>query len=212
MWESKEPMPFVILASGVGTNARALLQRAKEKPELMKAAAVVSDRPQATVLEVAKEFQVPSFVIPHEDESSLLDLLAEKGCHWACLAGYKRIVGQAFLDFFSAGGSKFSRVMNVHPSLLPSYPGLNSYKRAFRDGVKISGVTIHLVDSGLDTGLPILQQSFLRDEGDSFEDFEKKGRALEQKLFPMALELAAKNRIKKIEKFGSPWVSLEDEK
>lgn len=211
MWESKEPMPFVILASGVGTNARALLQKAKEMPELLRPAAVVSDRPQATVLEVAKEFQVPSFVIPHEDESTLLDLLAEKGCHWACLAGYKRIVSQSFLDFFSAGGSKFARVMNVHPSLLPAYPGLHSYKRAFREGVKVSGVTIHLVDSGLDTGLPILQESFSRSDTDSFEDFERKGRALERKLFPMALELAAKNRIRKIEKFGSPWVSLEDQ-
>jgi phosphoribosylglycinamide formyltransferase 1 len=210
MWESNEPMPFVILASGAGTNARALLQKAKEMPHLLKAAAVVSDRADVQVLNVAKEFHVPALVIAHEDEGSLLDLLAEKGCHWACLAGYKRIVGSSFLDFFSAGGSKFARVMNVHPSILPAYPGLKAYRRAFDDGVKLSGVTIHLVDQGLDTGMPILQESFERKESDSFEDFEKRGRAIEQKLFPLALELAAKNNIRKIEKFGSPWVSLEE--
>jgi phosphoribosylglycinamide formyltransferase-1 len=210
MWESNEPMPFVIMASGAGTNARALLQKAKDLPQYLKAAAVVSDRPDVQVLKVAKEFGVPALVIAHEDEGSLLDLLAEKGCHWACLAGYKRIVGNVFLDFFSAGGSKFARVMNVHPSLLPAYPGLKAYRRAFEDGVKLSGVTIHLVDQGLDTGAAILQESFVREESDSFDDFEKRGRALEQKLFPLALELAAKNRIRKIEKFGSPWVSLEE--
>jgi phosphoribosylglycinamide formyltransferase-1 len=211
MWENKGPMPFVILASGAGTNARALLQRAKEKPDLLYAAAVVSDRPNVPVLEVAKEFQVPSFVIAHEEENVLLDLLAEKGCHWACLAGYKRIVGAAFLDFFSVGGGKFARVMNVHPSLLPAYPGLHAYQRAYRDGVKLSGVTIHLVDAGLDTGAPILQEAFAREENDTLADFEQKGRALEQKLFPQALELAANNQIRKLERFGSPFVSLEDE-
>lgn len=209
MWESSAPMPFVILGSGAGTNARALLQRAKDKPDLLVAKAVVSDREGAGVLAVAAEFGVPAHVIPHKEEAALLDLLAFTGAHWACLAGYRRLVSQAFLDFFSAGGAGFARVLNVHPSLLPAYPGLGGYGRAFRDGVKVSGVTVHLVDSGLDTGLPVLQQSFAREERDTLETFEGRGRAIERELFPRAMELAAAERIGIRELAGSRFVSLE---
>lgn len=211
MWEHSGPMPFVIMASGGGTNARALLERARQKPDLLKACALVSDRPGAGALQVAEEFGVPAHVIPHQDEAALLDLFAESGCHWACLAGYRRLVGEGFLRFFSAGARGFARVMNVHPSLLPAYPGLHGYERAFRDGVKLSGVTVHLVDSGLDTGLPILQESFRRDDFDTLETFEAKGRALERLLFPSALELAALNRIKIAMREGVRLVSLEAE-
>jgi phosphoribosylglycinamide formyltransferase-1 len=198
-------MPFVILVSGAGTNARALMQKAKEKPELIEIKAVVSDREGVGALEIARGFGVPAHVIPPSEESRLLDLLAETGAHWACLAGYKRLVSQAFLDFFSAGGGGFARVLNVHPSLLPAYPGLKGYERAFSDGVKVSGVTVHLVDSGLDTGLAVLQESFARDEGDTLETFEAKGRAIERRLYPLAMELAARERIRLKGKF----VSLE---
>jgi len=211
MWESSEPMPFVILASGGGTNARALLERARAKPELLRACALVSDREGAGALSVAKEFGVPAHVIPHQEEAALLDLFAATGCHWACLAGYRRLVGEGFLNFFSAGARGFARVMNVHPSLLPAYPGLHGYRRAFADGVKLSGVTVHLVDSGLDTGLPILQESFAREEHDTPAEFEARGRALEQSLFPLALEHAAHNRIRIVKRDGARFVSLEAE-
>jgi phosphoribosylglycinamide formyltransferase 1 len=211
MWENSGPMPFVILGSGAGTNARALLSFAADNPQLVQATAVVSDRPDAPVLDVAKEFGIPAHMIPHREESALLDLLAEGGCHWACLAGYRRIVGEGFLNFFSVGSRGFSRVLNVHPSLLPAYPGLGGYERAYRDGVRLSGVTVHLVDSGLDTGPTVLQESFRRDESDTPEAFEAKGRALERKLYPQALELAARNRIRVRDVHGSRWVSLEVE-
>jgi phosphoribosylglycinamide formyltransferase-1 len=204
-------MPFVILASGTGTNARALLERARERSDAIEVKALISDREGAGALKVAEEFGVRAAVIPVKEEARLLDFLAETGAHWACLAGYKRLVSEAFLEFFSAGGSGFARVLNVHPSLLPAYPGLGGYERAFRDGVKVSGVTVHLVDNGLDTGLPVLQESFQREEGDTLESFEKKGRALERKLFPRAMELAAAERIRVIEKNGARFVSLEAE-
>lgn len=211
MWEYNGPMPFVIMASGKGTNALALLERARLKPELLQARALVSDREGAGALKIAEDFGIKSYVIPHREESKLLDLFAELGCHWACLAGYRRIVGEGFLSFFSAGSRGYSRVMNVHPSLLPAYPGLYGYQRAYRDGVKLSGVTVHLVDSGLDTGLPVLQECFRRDELDTAESFEARGRELEQQLFPLALEYAAMNRIRIKERDGSRYVSLEAE-
>ncbi len=192
---ANSPTSFVILASGTGTNARALLQRAKEKPELLAIKALVSDRPNVPALAVANEFGVPAHVIAHGEEKTLLELLKSVKAQWACLAGYKKIVGKNFLEFF-ASPEGFFRVLNVHPSLLPAYPGLNAYVRAFQDNVAKSGVTVHLVDQGVDTGPIVLQESFVREKNDTLESFEAKGRALELRLFPQAMELAAAGKIR----------------
>lgn len=200
---------FVVLASGTGTNARALFEHAARSNRL-EAVALICDRPGIGALQAAEDFGVPSHVIAHKDEAALLRLLGELAPAWACLAGYKRIVGQGFLDFFHDEELGYSKVMNVHPSLLPAYPGLHGYERAFKDGVKISGVTVHLVDGGLDTGLPILQAPFLRDDGDTLETFMAKGRQLEHAMFVRALDLAAEKRIRVVEREGSRFVSLEE--
>lgn len=202
-----EPLPFVILASGVGTNARVLIEHARSRPERLKACALISDQPKAPVLEVAAQLGVPTYVVSHKDEAGLLELLGRLGPRWALLAGYKRIVGRRFLDFFADQG--FFRVLNVHPSLLPAYPGLGGYERAFRDGVKVSGVTMHFVDSGLDTGLPVLQEVFRREEEDTLESFSAKGRALEHRLFPLALDLAAEGRLRVRESEAGRWLSTK---
>lgn len=204
-----KPLSFVVLASGTGTNARALLQRAQAKPELLRCVGLVTDRAGVPALEIAAAFGVESRVIPAKEPALLLDYLRQKHPHWACLAGYKRLVPKEFLDFFHDEAAGFARVMNVHPSLLPAYPGLHGYQRAYADGVKVSGVTVHLVDSGLDTGHVILQQAFSRDEADNEESFTAKGRAIELDLFPRALELAAQNRIRLAEGKGARWISLE---
>ena len=186
---------FVILASGNGTNARALIQHAKRKKFEVKA--LISDRPGIPALEMAESLKVPTYIVNPRDEGPLLGLLQKLRPDWALLAGYKKLVGPGFLDFFRDQG--FSRVMNVHPSLLPAYPGLGGYERAFRDGVKVSGVTVHLVDSGLDTGHAILQEAFPREESDTLEDFSARGRKIEHQLFCRALELAAAGRIRRLE-------------
>jgi phosphoribosylglycinamide formyltransferase-1 len=201
-------MPFVILASGAGSNARALLELARERPGELRAVGVICDR-EAPARAVAEEFGVPSFVVLAGDEAGLLDRLRSLAPHWACLAGYRRLLGEGFLDFFRDDELGFSRVMNVHPSLLPAYPGLHGYRRAFRDGVKVSGVTVHLVDSGLDTGRAILQAAFPREAGDDEAAFEARGRALERQLFPRALALAAAGKLRLREVQGAEFVSTE---
>lgn len=206
---SAPKLRFVVLASGTGTNARALFQHAAKASHL-EAVGLVCDRPGVGALEVAEEFGVPAHVISHKDEPALLSLLAKLAPDWACLAGYKRLVSKGFLEFFHDRTLGFAKVMNVHPSLLPSYPGLNGYERAFKDGVKISGVTVHLVDDGLDTGLPILQSPFAREEGDTLETFIAKGRQLEHAMFVRALDLAAEKRIRVVEREGSRFVCLEE--
>lgn len=203
------PMQFIILASGTGTNARVLMEYAQEHQEKMKIVGLISDRSEVPVLDIAREFKIPCYVVDHKNESTLVALLQKLKPHWACLAGYKRKVGKGFLDFFWDKELYFSRVMNVHPSLLPAFPGLHGYEQAFKAGVKVSGVTVHLVDAGIDTGKPILQDTFEREESDSLEGFEKKGRKLEYKLFVKAMKLAAERKISLQEKDGSQFVSVE---
>jgi len=202
-------LPFVILASGTGTNARALLQAAEQESSLLRCVGLVSDRASAPALEIAAEFGVEAAVIPASNPAQLLDYLKQKEPRWACLAGYKRIVPDSFLQFFHDEALGFARVMNVHPSLLPAYPGLHGYRRAFADGVKVSGVTVHLVDGGLDTGHVILQRSFTRGTHDTESSFTAKGRAIELELFPAALKHAAAGRIKLQGGAGSRFISLE---
>jgi phosphoribosylglycinamide formyltransferase-1 len=183
----------VILASGAGTNARVLLEHAQKHPDRLEAKAVISDRSGAPVLDLAASLGVETFVVSHREEGMLLALLKRLQPRWALLAGYKRLVGQGFLDFFA--DENFHRVLNVHPSLLPAYPGLHGYERAFADGVRLAGVTVHLVDGGLDTGPCVLQECFERDDEDDLASFVAKGQKLEHKIFPRALDLAAAGRI-----------------
>ncbi len=204
---SERPLPFVILASGAGTNCSVLLEHARKNPGLLQAKGVISDRSGAPALDVAASLGVEPFVVNHREEATLLALLRRLQPRWACLAGYKRLVGKGFLDFFADDG--FSRVLNVHPSLLPAYPGLNGYERAFKDGMKLSGVTVHLVDSGLDTGLPVLQESFERRDEDTLVDFIARGREVEHRLFPWALELAAAGELKLKNENGVRWISAK---
>jgi len=200
-----DAVPFVVLASGAGTNCAVLLEHARKNPHLLHAKAVISDRSGAPALDVAAKLGVETFVVSHREEGPLLALLRKLQPRWACLAGYKRLVGNGFLEYFADEG--FARVLNVHPSLLPAYPGLNGYERAFSDGVKVSGVTVHLVDSGLDTGLPVLQESFERLESDNLESFSARGREIEHRLFPLALELAAGGNFKLKADNGARWLS-----
>ncbi len=204
MWASEAGMPFVILASGEGTNARVLLEHARKYPERLAPKAVISDRSGSAALSVGASLGIETYVVNPKEESTMLALLRKLQPRWALLAGYKRLVGPGFLEFFADKG--FSRVLNVHPSLLPAYPGLNGFERAFKDGVKVSGVTVHLVDSGLDTGLCVLQEAFAREESDDLASFAGKGRMIEHKIYSRALDLAAAGRIRLKEGSGGRWV------
>lgn len=196
---------FVIFASGQGSNAEVLIQAAKARGYSV--ACLISDR-EAPAIEMASRHGVPTKIIPAKNEETLLACLRDLKPSWAFLAGYKKILGAKVLEYFYDSQNKFSRIINIHPSLLPAYPGLNGYERAFADGVRLSGVTVHLVDAGLDTGLPLLQSAFAREESDSLESFMAKGKALEHSLYPEALALAMENKIKF--KTGSRWLSLEE--
>lgn len=185
---------LLIMSSGNGTNAENIIKFVKNQKESFSISCVLTDNKNAGVIKRVENYSDTLVqVIPfgdsknkREHEEKILNSIKEYKVDIVCLAGYMRILTNFFLK-------KFSYIINVHPSYLPEFPGLNSYERAFHSPCDYSGVTVHFVDEGVDTGEIILQKKFLKDESESFEEFEKKGRNLERELYPLALE-KLKNR------------------
>ncbi|HAZ13502.1 MAG: phosphoribosylglycinamide formyltransferase [Bdellovibrionales bacterium GWA2_49_15] len=185
---------LAIMASGDGTNAEAIMRWCHKFPHLAQVVAVLSDHEDAYVLSRAKNFGVPGLCMPYPKlkadraahEEKMSRALLEFGAEWVCLAGFMRILGASFLQSWKLG--ELYRVANIHPSLLPAFKGANAYQDAFDAGVKISGVTIHLVTEALDNGPIVLQKSFPRLEKDDFATFKSRGRSLEGPLWHEFLE------------------------
>jgi phosphoribosylglycinamide formyltransferase 1 len=193
-------MKVVILGSGRGSNAEAILQ-AYKLGELGKAevVAVLSDKPEAGILELAEGFGVVSrFVDPgpfktkfdQAGEARYIDEIFSLGADLIVLAGFMRILRPSFIDAFP------QRIINLHPSLLPSFPGLDGIGQAWRRGVKITGCTVHFVTAEVDAG-PIIDQVAVRIEAaDTLETLTEKVHKAEHSLLPaviarLSLEAAA---------------------
>jgi phosphoribosylglycinamide formyltransferase 1 len=182
------PAPVGILLSGRGSNFVAL-HRAMEKGEVpARVALVLANVADAPGLARARELGLPAVAVPHRGEPSraaheakLLAALREAGAEWVCLAGYMRLLSPGFLRAFPR------RVLNVHPSLLPAFPGLDAQRQALEHGVRVAGCTVHLVDEGLDSGPIVLQRTVPVLDGDSAESLA--ARILEQEhiAYPEAL-------------------------
>jgi phosphoribosylglycinamide formyltransferase-1 len=146
-----------VLASGEGTNLQAILDRLHGRGGV-EVVAVASDQPAARALERAAAAGVPARAFEHADrrrrDAAIADWLEESGVELVVLAGYMQLLGADFLARFP------QRVINVHPALLPAFPGLGAVEQAVRHGVKVFGVTVHFVDEGVDTG-PIIAQRAL---------------------------------------------------
>jgi len=150
-----------VLASGRGSNCEALLRAAEEGRLNGRIALVLSDRPEAPVLEVCRRFNVPArYLDPGrkgarltpEAEAQYVGALRDAGVEWVALAGFMRIVGPELLNTYAG------RIVNIHPSLLPAFPGLDAQRQALEYGVRVAGCTVHLVNEGVDTGPIVLQQ------------------------------------------------------
>jgi phosphoribosylglycinamide formyltransferase-1 len=154
-----DPIHCGVLASGRGSNFRALLQRERTGYfERAHIACLIADQVNAGALSVAREFGVPAYTISPkafpsklEYEKELIRTLRSHSVTYVLLAGYMRIITDALLAAFN------QHILNIHPSLLPSFPGLHAQRQALEHGVRISGCTVHFVDSGLDSG-PIIGQ------------------------------------------------------
>jgi phosphoribosylglycinamide formyltransferase 1 len=156
---SVEKVPVGVLVSGSGTNLQALLDACAAPEFPARIAVVVSNVPTAFALERARKAQVPAIAVDAKQfpdkrafEAAVLAELQKHGVQWVCLAGFMRLLGPTLLTAFP------ERVLNIHPALLPAFPGLHAVRQAISHGVKLSGCTVHLVDEGMDTG-PILGQA-----------------------------------------------------
>ena len=195
---------IVVFASGRGSNARNIFALAEKYPDKISVVALVSNRKKAGVLDHAKEFGIPCFVVPvrlsvpkkerrkyHEEE--IATVLERFSFDYICLAGYMRVFTAQFVERYPHPRWPVSKIINIHPSLLPSFPGTSGYEDAFRYGVKYSGVTLHFVDSGIDTGQIIHQRIVERKSNDTFEQFQNRGlqeeyQAYREMLFALANE------------------------
>ncbi len=189
-------MRVAVLASGEGTNLQALLDQVHGR-EGVEVVAVASDKPNARALERARAAGIvhAAFAAEEHGDREARDLvvaewLAEQGVELVVLAGYMQLLSSRFLERFP------QRVINVHPALLPAFPGLNAVEQAVAYGVKVFGVTIHFVDAGVDTGPVILQQALPVPDADDAADVAERLHAVEHQLLPEAVRLIARGAVK----------------
>lgn len=178
---------IAIFASGNGSNAEALMKRAVDLSRV-EISFVLSDQPGAGVLTRAEKFGVKTYVVPKEalkaaQEKKVLALLEEHKIEWIFLAGYMRLLSADFLGKFAEMTGDSSRVVNIHPSLLPAYPGIDSIVRAYNDRVGESGVTLHFVDEGMDTGKMIRQERVTLGVNESLPEWQVRIHALEHQMY-----------------------------
>lgn len=181
-------MRVAILASGNGSNFEALAHQFQAGLLPGELIFVFSDHHNAYVLERAQRLNVRAFSFEVKEfenkaayEKALLQLLQKQQIDLIVLAGYMRIIGQTLLSHYS------NRILNIHPSLLPSFPGLHGIKDAYEYGVKVTGVTVHLVDDGVDTGPIIAQEPVMILPEDTLESLEEKIHQTEHRLYPKVL-------------------------
>ena len=185
---------IAILASGKGTNAQKLLEQEKSL-SCLETAVIITDQASAGVIDIAQEYNKPCIVIPRinmtkaEHEKKILHLLDFYKIDWIFLAGYMRLLSANFVNHYYDSELSHARIINIHPSLLPKYKGLDAYEQAFASSDDISGITVHFVDEGVDSGAIILQRTFKKDNRDSLDIFKQRGQVIEHKIYPEVLTI-----------------------
>jgi phosphoribosylglycinamide formyltransferase 1 len=183
-----------VLVSGRGSNLQALIDAAAARTLGGDIAVVVSNVEGAAALARARKAGIPALYRDHrgrkreEFDAEVEALLRGHGVELVCLAGYMRLLSPAFIRAFPG------RILNVHPSLLPAFPGLEAQRQAWEYGVKVSGATVHLVDEGLDSGPIVLQEAVPVEDGDSAESLSARILEAEHRLYPRAVELLLSGR------------------
>ena len=176
-----------VLLSGRGSNFLALHKAMEEGQVPADICLVLSNQPDAQGIQRAQELGLETAVVPHRGfkrrahEKRVLERLREAEAEWVCLAGYMRLLSEDFVAAYP------QRILNIHPSLLPAFPGLDAQEQAHRYGVQVSGCTVHLVDEGLDSGPIVGQRSIRIEDGDGVADVAAKILHEEHAAYPEAL-------------------------
>jgi phosphoribosylglycinamide formyltransferase-1 len=183
-------MVLGVLGSGSGSNMQAILDAIGDGTLVARIGIVLSDNPDAFILKRAERHGIATGVIdcrgfrtkfPEEAQAETAARLRAAGVELVCLAGFLRLVKRPLLDAFP------QRILNIHPSLLPAFPGLESWKQALAAGAGVAGCTVHFVDEGMDTGPLIVQESVPILPGDTAESLHARIQVLEHRLYPAAI-------------------------
>jgi len=183
-------LPIGILGSGKGSNARAILEGIRSGKLAADARLVVSDLLDAPILDIAREFGVPNAFLPPgrfrtrlepEAEDQLVKMLRDAGVELVALAGFMRVLHEPMLNAFPR------RVINIHPSLLPKFPGLEAWKQALAAGEKVTGCTVHYVDEKIDHGRIVAQREATILPNDTPESLHSRIQILEHELYPAVI-------------------------
>ena len=195
-------LKLAILISGRGSNMQAILNSIKKQSIPINPVIVISNKPTARGLRIAKRYGVKTEIIESKEfqgsrweyDQKIIDVLSryritpKNGL--ICLAGFMRILSPEFIKKYK------NRILNIHPAILPAFPGLDAQKRAIDSGVKYSGCTVHFVDEGVDTGQIIVQEVVKVRSDDTEETLAKRILAKEHKAYPKAIRLVAEKKIK----------------
>lgn len=189
-----QPLPIAVLVSGGGTNLQALLDTVHGREARI--VGVASSVPGVRALERAQEHGIETAVFERKAyadrqarDAALAGWAAERGARLVVLAGYMELLGEVFLERFPGA------VINVHPSLLPAFPGLRAIEQALEYGVKVFGVTVHFVDSGVDSGPVILQRALELPQASDADGVLQALRPIEHSLLPEAVRLFARGAL-----------------
>ena len=187
---------ITVLVSGRGTNLQAIINAIKRGAIAGKIKIVLSDNPGAYALKRAERNSIKARAVNYKNfsgkeeyEQEVIQQLDNYKIDLIVLAGYMRILGSGFIEKYRY------RIINIHPALLPAFPGLNAQRQALKYGVKISGCTVHFVDEGMDSGPIILQKAIKVKQSDDEESLSKRILKYEHQLLPRAIQLFAQNKI-----------------
>ena len=179
---------IAVFASGFGSNFQAIIEAVKQQTLNADIALLVSDNPSSKAVERASAAGIDAFTFCAKDyagkaayEQAILAELKARQVDYIVLAGYMRIIGKTLLEAYPM------RIINLHPALLPSFPGAHGIADAYNYGVKVFGITIHFVDEGVDTGKIINQFAFHAEDNDTLETIETKIHQLEHQYFPLTI-------------------------
>lgn len=194
---SAQPARLAILISGRGSNMQAFIEAVERRALDADIALVVSNNPDAAGLELAAQAGIDTAVVNHRDydsreafDAALVERIERAGAELVILAGFMRILTSVFITAFSG------RLLNIHPSLLPKYPGLNTHQRALDAGDTEAGVTVHFVTEELDGGPPIIQARVPIEAGDTADSLAQRVIVEEHKIYPLAARWFIQGRLR----------------
>ena len=176
---------IAVFISGKGSNLRSLIKHSKKKNSLFKIDLVISNNLNVKGLEIANKSKIKNYFIKYSNkrnfENRVLKLLSRNKIDLICLAGFMKILSREFIKNFS------KPIINIHPSLLPKYKGLNTHRRAIKNKDKYSGATVHIVNEKLDSGKIIIQERVKILKSDKVKTLKKKVLKIEHRLYPKAI-------------------------